>query len=67
MPQAGQTVIDYRVMYCGLIDVKGKDVVEIVTAPSNANVGNKYLVVQVNDYSTDYMEHMEVSLEGGVV
>lgn len=66
MPNAGQTVLDYRVMFCDLVDIRVKDIVTILSAPTSANVGNKYLVVQVNDYSVAGAEHLEVLLQGGV-
>jgi hypothetical protein len=67
MPVAGQTAIDFRIMYSNLVDVRLKDIVEILTAPAGVNVGAKYLVVQVNDFSIPDMEHLETSLQGGVV
>lgn len=67
MPVAGQSVIDYRIMYCDLVDIRSKDIVTILTAPSGVNVGNKYLVGPINDYSTEGMDHLEVSLQGGVI
>jgi hypothetical protein len=67
MPIAGQTVIDYRIMYCDLVDIKSKDIVTILTCPGGANVDAKYLVTPINDYSTEGMEHLEVKLQGGVV
>jgi len=67
MPIAGQTLIDYRIMYCDLIDIRAKDVITILTAPAGVNVGHKFLVGPINDYSVEDMDHLEVSLQGGVV
>ena len=67
MPVAGQTLIDYRIMYCDLVDIRAKDTVTILTTPAGVNVGTKYLVAPINDYSTEGMEHLEVKLQGGVV
>ena len=73
-PMTGQTAIDYRILYCDLyqsdgtpVDIKLKDTVKIISAPNDANVGTKYLVVQVNEYAVDEMQHMEVRLQGGVL
>lgn len=67
MPSSGQTVIDYRIMYCDLVDIRSKDIVTILTCPGGVNVGAKYLVAPPDDYSTEVMEHLEVSLQGGVL
>ncbi len=66
MPAAGQTAIDFRVMYSEMAYVRMKEMVTILTAPAGVNVGTKYLVTQVNDYSTPGLEHLEVKLQGGV-
>ena len=66
MPIAGQVTLDYRTMYCDLVDIRTKDIVTIIQSNSGLNVGNKYLVVQTTDYSEPEMEHLEVSLQGGV-
>lgn len=73
MPVAGQTAIEYRVLFCDLFDANGKtndirlkDVVTVLTAPADVNVGSKYLVIGVGGYSTPGLEHIEVNLQGGV-
>lgn len=74
MPASGQTAIDFRMLYCDLYntdgtanDIRQKDVITIVSAPAGVNVGAKYLVVQVDDYSQFRVDHLEVTLQGGVL
>lgn len=65
MASPGKTNQDLRIMYCDLVDIKSKDIITILTAPSNANVGNKYFVTQVNDFGDPDLGHLEINLESG--
>jgi len=67
MPLAGQTLIDYRILFCDLVDIRARDIITILTAPSGVNIGAKYLVGPVNDFSTADMDHLEISIQGGVL
>lgn len=73
MASSGQVSVDYQLLYCDFYDsagsaivIKDKDIITVLTAPGNINVNKKYLVLS-NDCFPGFIDHMEVSIQGGTV